>query len=106
MAFTSGVHILCGFVDTTGEASLLGQFVWSQTMASAGTTTRAAPTRGDNDFARGGADLCFEIAAGVDAFVAIGPTPDATAGARMLVRGGDTRNVLCDPGDKVAWVAA
>lgn len=105
MAFT-GMHIACGYINAPADAALMGPVIWSQTMAGAGTTTRAAPKRGDNDFGRGGADLSFEIAAAVDAFVAIGPAPDASVGPRLLVRAGETRNVSCDPGDKVAWAAA
>ena len=107
----SGVHIACGFIGGSrfyqGESDLVRKPSWSQTMATAGTTSQAAP---DNGHRPGmGADLgqpSYEIRSSLDVFVAIGPTPDATSGARLFVAAGETRNVFCDVGDKLAWVAA
>ena len=102
MAF-SGLHVVCASVGARAEASLIVNFAWSQTMASAGTTSQVAA----------GASNVFEISASADSWVAIGPAPDATqtvgsnsGNARILVRAGETRAIFCNQGDKLAWIAA
>jgi hypothetical protein len=108
----SGVHIVCGYVGGFGAGnfiqSLIGKIAWSQTMASAGTTSQAAP-----DVASAYGAPAFEIRSSVDCYVAIGAVPDAsqttsstTSNARIFVPSGETRNIFCSKGDKLAWVAA
>jgi len=99
MALT-GVHIACLTVNIVNGASLSGSILWGQTMANAGTTTQAAPS--DQSA------MSFEISPAADVFVAMGQSPDASSvtGQRILVRGGETRNILAFPGSKVAWVLA
>jgi hypothetical protein len=106
MAFTSGTHIACGYVYAPGEVALMGKIAWSETQASPGTTTNVAPDNPTTIGSHGTGKTAFEISASVDIWVAIGPTPDATAGPRVLVRGGTDRNLFCRPGDKLAWIAA
>ena len=107
----SGTHIACGFVGHHGRdgvvQALLGRVSWSETMAAAGVTANAAPettpTLGEPS---------FEIRSSVDIFVARGKSPDASQAvgsgnaARIFVPAGETRNVFCGPGDRLAWVAA
>lgn len=102
MALT-GIHVLCTSVRTLNGASLTSLARWSETLSSPGTTTQVSPAN----------EQCFEISAGVDAYVAVGPTPDASqavastsSSARTLIRAGETRNLFGTQGDKIAWVAA
>lgn len=96
MALT-GVHIACTGVNVVNGASLVGNVIWSQTMASAGTTTQAAPSQNG---------MAFEISPANDIYIAKGATPDATGTNRLLVRSGETRNILAFPGEYIAWVLA
>ena len=96
MAF-AGIHIACGMNLMFDR---LAKPVWSRSLATAGTTNRAAAE---------GQDV-WEITASADSFVAIGPTPDASqaegegASARILLRAGERRSFQARPGDRVAWV--
>ncbi|WP_407523128.1 hypothetical protein [Methylobacterium oryzisoli] len=111
MAFT-GVHVACGFAYTSGGVSLFGP-AWSQTMTSAGTSSRtaAAPAAAGNK-PTGTPVLCFEIRADRDIFVAVGAAPDASQAsgegqaARVPIPTGETRYIPCTAGDKLAWAAA
>ena len=71
-------------------------------MAMAGTTGQGAP----NFDTSGPGAPCYEVRSTADIFVAVAPTPDATNGARIFVPAGETRNIFCAPGDKLAWIAA
>jgi hypothetical protein len=70
-------------------------------MATAGMTTNAAPATHDTQ-----GDPVFQIAASSDAFVAIGPNPDATNGPRIFVRGNTDWSAYAQPGDRLAWIPA
>jgi hypothetical protein len=112
MALT-GVHVTCGYVGAAPGGALLGNQAWSQTMTSAGVTSIGAAFPQSGVVGAGAASLLgFEVTAAADAWVAWGAAPDASqvagseATARILVRAGETRNILCRPGDKLAWVAA
>jgi hypothetical protein len=112
----SGVHVACGFAGGQGAGGFAVQIgrppVWSETLAAASTTVNVAPPyRGERDAHRG--SPTFEIRASVDVFIAIGPVPDASqtvstmsGNSRLFVPAGETRNVFCNPNDKLAWVAA
>lgn len=104
MAF-SGLHVTCGyagsFTNRNTTLSLLGKVVWSQTFASAGTTTNSAPAASD-----AAGDPMFQVRASADSFVAIGPTPNASTGARIFVPAGERVEFYGQPGDRLAWVAA
>lgn len=97
MALT-GVHVVCAPVNNANGASLQGTAQWSQTMASAGTTSQSAPN---------GGNMMFEVRTSADIWFAIGPTPDATNGPRWLLAASDgPRQLLAFPGDKLAWIVA
>lgn len=107
----SGAHIACVYVGALGSLhsshSLTAGIAWSETMANAGTTSRAAASSDEYT-----GSPCFEITASVDIYVAIGKSPVASnvsgdgAQGRIFVRANETRNLFCNPGDKLAWVAA
>ncbi len=109
----SGLNATCGFVGVKGGGSLLASFAWSQTMSSPGTTTLSArePSRPSGQY--DALLLGFEVTTSIDAWVSVGPAPDASQAngstpntARILVRSGETRNVFCNSGDYLAWTAA
>ncbi|MBA9071720.1 hypothetical protein FHR71_005506 [Methylobacterium sp. RAS18] len=107
----NGVHIACGYVGDAGQKGVVQSLgrapLWSQTMASAGVTTLAAP-KSDGDLG----SPSFEIRSSQDIYVAFGTTPDASqasgsgGAARILVPANETRNLFCAPGDRLAWVLA
>lgn len=102
MPFSSGLHVVCGTVSERDNASLLREIYWARTLDTPGTTDLAVPTTAN-------ISVMFEVSASVDSFVSRGPTPPDPASVmnrRILVRAGETRNVFCDPGDKLAWAAA
>lgn len=107
MALT-GVHIACGYGGGSGKNGLtlpvLRKPFWSETMASAGTTSNSAPAGSQSE-----GDPLFYIETVAAIFVAVGPTPDATNGPRLYLpvkdgQGGIT--FYAASGDKVAWVLA
>lgn len=104
MAF-AGVLVSFGYASSN-DLNLLGNVAWSELMATPGTTSQAAEDEFEAIRKQGSAVRCFEIAASADAFVSVGATPDAATGPRILVRAGETRNLLCKGGDRVAWAAA
>jgi hypothetical protein len=101
----NGVHVACGFAGTTNFAEpdvpILGECVWSQTMASAGTTSREAPP---SRLAQ--SEAIFSVDTSIDIFFAVGETPDATNGPRRFLRAGDHADVYATFRQKFAWVAA
>jgi hypothetical protein len=109
MALT-GVHIEFG-TGSSGDSTMLatpvlrGVLSLSQTMASAGTSTIAAP--GVAGVAGDGYRPILSLSASAPIFFAVGPTPDATNGARRYM---DPANggvdIFVNPGDKVAWILA
>lgn len=101
----TGTHIACGFAGGSGKRGLTMPVVvkpaWSQTMASAGTTTNAAPSGGQE-----AGDPIFTVYASAAIYVAIAGTPDASSGARLYIAANEEHNIYCDPGDKLAWILA
>lgn len=101
----SGVHITAGYTGPYGGAhgfvALLGRSVWSQTMASAGTTTNSAPVVSDLE-----REPIFSLYSSADIYYALGPTPDATSGTRRFLPAATAQDVFANPGDKVAWILA
>lgn len=106
MAF-SGTHITCCLVGNASGAALAAKPIWSQTMASAGTTSRAAPGNPEPIIWSG----MFEVRSSADIYVAIGKTPDASQAsgvedaARFFIPANETRNIFVQPGEKLAWIA-
>ncbi|GJD51759.1 hypothetical protein OPKNFCMD_4517 [Methylobacterium crusticola] len=103
----SGFHVCCALVNIQHGPGLMGAVQWGETLSSAGTTTNTAPNLNLSPTALNGGFLNFELRSSVDAFVAIGPTPNAgSGGARFYLPANETRNVFCGGGDRVAWIAA
>jgi hypothetical protein len=106
----SGVHLEFG-VGSDGDDTRLGVPVLrsvnaaSQTMASAGTSTVAAP--GVAGVSGNGYRPILSISASAPIYFAVGPTPDATNGARRYMDPANgSVDVFVNPGDKVAWILA
>jgi hypothetical protein len=106
----AGVHIELGSASGGDDSQLAvpvlrGVISSSQTMATAGTSTIVAP--GVAGVPGNGYRPLFSISASAPIFFAVGPTPDATAGARRYM---DPANggvdVFVNPGDFIAWILA
>ncbi len=97
------LHVECGAVLTDGYGrSLLsveqgGGLAWSETLASAGTTTNTVPA--------GGPQLVLTLTAEVDMWVSIGASADATQNPRRRLKAGVTRSFLAIAGHRVSWAA-
>ncbi|MBC2773426.1 hypothetical protein J5N58_08175 [Rhizobium cremeum] len=106
MAF-AGLHVTTGYVGPSygrnliKGAALLTRITGSESLASGGTTTLVAPA----DHEVMGPPI-FRVQAAADSWVAIGPSPNASTGARTLCRAGEDYDFFAEPGWKVAWVAA
>ena len=101
----SGAHIACFLVGDPSVrndvAPLPGKMQWSQTMASAGTTTKSAR----NGPGAAGRSV-FQVHANAAIYVAIGASPDASADYRFYVPADTTREFYAANGDKLAWILA
>jgi hypothetical protein len=82
---------------------LRGVISSSQTMATAGTSTIVVP--GVAGVSGSGHRPILSISAPAPIFFAVGPTPDATNGARRYMDIGSV-DVFANPGDKFAWIFA
>lgn len=103
MAF-SGVHVACLFVGGVRGSGLelAGKIAWSNKTLAANTASAAAP-----DVSRISGVPSFEVSsATADLFVAVGPNPTDPSAPVVLVRAGTDRNIICDPGDKLAYSLA
>ena len=102
----SGVHVTCCYAGNTDNPSqsypLVGKILFSQTMASAGTTDQAAPAL----TITGRNNPLFQVYGSADFYVAIGPTPNASGTERAFVPAYTMREFYCAQGDKLAWVLA
>lgn len=100
MAFT-GVHITYGSVCKVSDGNaIFGEALWSQTMNAAGVTDLASSDYNSSK------KKAFLVQAAMDIFVSVGKVPNAAGSPRYLVRGGLDVPITCEPGDKLAWVAA
>lgn len=103
MAF-SGLHVVCAYPGSEATqkepAPTLGRPLWSETLATPGTTSQASPGGGRNG------DAVFHLRSSVDAYAALGQTPNASTGPRILVPAGEFVTVYTKGGDKLAWVEA
>ena len=102
----SGLHVAHCYGGSFGakdnEIPLVGQLVWSQTMASAATTTQAAREPAPTDAGQ----AIFRVISSADAWVSIGSNPDATSGARYYVQALTEYDFAVMASDKLAWVLA
>lgn len=100
----SGLHVVCAYAGSGApqreSAPTLGRPLWSETLATAGSTTHASPGADRNG------DAVFHLRASVDAYAAIGPSPNANTGTRVFVPVGEFVTVYTTAGDKLAWVEA
>lgn len=107
-----GTHIACGYVGSPPNGALLGAIQWSRTMAAPGVTDVAALNTDVSIPGIVASNLSFEVRAVADIWVAWGKAPDASQisgsgqSARLFVPANETRNILCQPGDKLAWALA
>ena len=106
MSFPStGAEVACMYVGAAGAGlhvqALARPPVWSQVLASGATTTQAAP---NYDGSVG--TPSFQVRAFQDGYVSIGPTPNASTAPRLPIGAGETLNVFCASGDKLAFLAA
>lgn len=99
-----GLHVIQGFAGGSGAnasiQSLISNPQWSETLATAGTTTNAAVA------GSGTGRPIFRVRSSEDSFVAVGPTPDAIDGTRYFVPANTDYDFFANPGDKVAWIVA
>lgn len=95
----NGLHVTCAPIANFQSVALMKRPAWSHTMANPGSTTLKAPSV---------PMIAFEVRSSVDAFVAIGPNPDASPDGegRIFVAANVSRQIFCDAGDKLAWIAA
>jgi hypothetical protein len=103
----AGVHLEIGLgsdgiYNTPGAPVGRGFLLLSQTMATAGTSTIVAP-----GVSGSGHRPILSISASAPIFFAVGPTPDATNGARRYMDPANgSVDVFVNPGDFVAWILA
>ena len=103
----NGAHIACGYTHGIIGVAPLASVAWAQTLPAAGATGQAAPANSAISLPLGGSIVqAFEVRTSVDAYVAVGPSPDAAIGPRVLVPANTTRTLACAPGDRLAWAAA
>jgi hypothetical protein len=97
----AGLHAACGYAGSStnrwATLSAVGKTVWSETLASPGTTTNTAPASSDV-----AGDPVFNIRSSIDAFVPLGPTPNASTGPRQFVAANTDYTFYAQPGDKLA----
>lgn len=102
----SGLHVACGYAggrtpNTPFPLPIPSPAAWSETLASAGTTTNVAP----------GSDATFgqplmSVRCSIDAWVAMGASPNATTGPRRFIAANTDYDFFVNTGDKLAWIAA
>lgn len=100
----SGAHIVAGYPGSSQpdkSQPILGKIAWSESPASGVATTNSAPAVGD---ALG--QPIFRLRSSVDAFFAIGKTPNPSASPRIFVPANTDYDIFTDTGDKAAWVVA
>lgn len=107
MAF-AGVIVSQVFVGVNGAdgtaPAIVSKPTQSESIAAPGTTTMVA-TKGTRDAVLRDGQPCFVYVAAADAYVAIGPTPDASASPRRLAKAGVEYTVGVAVGDKLAYIA-
>jgi hypothetical protein len=95
------LHVECGRAGGGGPNSeplpieIGGAMAWSETVASAGTTSNAAPNNG--------LAYVFTLTPTVNMWVGIGPTPNSTDNPRRRLLAGIARSFVAQPGDRVKW---
>jgi len=100
----SGAHVIAGYAGSSQpdkNQAILGKIAWSESPATGVATTNTAPAVGD---ALG--QPIFRLRSSVDAYFAVGKTPNPAASPRVFVPANTDYDVFADTGDRAAWVAA
>lgn len=102
MAF-SGLHVSChkvaGLPERSRQLPVYGKPYWSAAPASTVVSSEAAPAPQD-------ASVVFRVYSSADAYISVGGSPDASASPRTFVPAYEPVDILVDPGDRFAWLAA
>lgn len=101
------LHVICGYAggdigdsNSPAKQPIMREPEWSAEPVDGTPTTQSAPDKL-------GLFPVFRVTATVDAYVSIGPNPDATVSPRYLLLAGDgQRDFYARPGDKLEWTAA
>ena len=102
----SGLHVAFGYAGSPAPGgmdvtALSRNTVASETLTNPGATTITAPA--------GALELGQAVASlrcSVDAWIAIGPNPNASANPRRYLSANTDFDIFVFAGDKVAWAAA
>lgn len=98
------LHVECGLALLAGTniqpIEIGGSLLWSETRATAGTTTNSAPSAPNSITA-----VVFTLHAEVDMWVSIRETPVATADPRRRMYAREVRSFIAPVGVRVAWSA-
>ncbi|QCL95252.1 hypothetical protein CFBP7129_00840 [Agrobacterium tumefaciens] len=104
MAF-SGLHVVCAYAGASfmrdREQTVLGKVQWSESPATGVTTTNHAPPPLDETTGQ----PVFRIRTSSDAWVSVGPEPNATSGTRFLVPANIDFDIYVEAGDKLQWIS-
>ncbi|MEI6161483.1 MAG: hypothetical protein WCP77_16730 [Roseococcus sp.] len=99
------IHVECGEVRTVGTGiqpiEVAGSLAWSETVATAGNTTNAAPASTNPAISA----MVLTVTAEVDVWLALGATPNPGGSPRRRLKAGQTRSFLAPVGTKVGWAA-
>lgn len=105
----SGLHVACCYGGAHGNQYLLpilSRPVWSENLTVAATTSRSATSSGTGRSRQ----AVFRVNSAVDAWISIGPTPDASndtyPNARAFIQAYMPYDFTVESGDKLAWIAA
>lgn len=101
----SGLTVTCSYTGTPSynpsAPPLLSLLVWQETPSTGVVTTNAAPG------ANAAYGPCvFEVYASADSYVSYGASPASAGTLRVFVPAATVCDFICQPGDKLAWVAA
>jgi hypothetical protein len=100
------IHVECGEVRTVGTGiqpiEVAGSLAWSETVATAGTTTNTAPSSPDASISA----MVLTVTAEVDVWISLGSSPAPAANPRRRLKAGQTRSFLAPAGTRVGWAAA
>ncbi len=100
-----GLHVLAGYAGARGYKDsiqpLMNKRIWSEILQVAGESTNAAPKEGDV-----AGRPVFRVRCSVDAWLSIGPDPDATISPLEFLPADETKDLFVEPGDRIAWEPA
>lgn len=108
MAF-AGIHVEFGYGGSTikpqlqvkSDFGILSKPTATENLAAPGTTTAFAPEIDGN-----GGQPIVNIIAAADSWASIAAAPNASNNPKVFLQAGIPTQRYCNPGDKVAYVAA